>query len=80
MNIIQIIGLISGVVLFILSIYIVYIVNFQGNEGLRKTSSIIDGFIDSGKVIFKIVYGIFFGVGIYFFIDLLIDFFMKIIK
>ena len=58
MNIIQIIGLISGVLLFILSIYIGYIVIFQGNEGIRKASSIIDGFIDSGKVIFKIVYGL----------------------
>ena len=50
MDIIQIIGLISGVLLFILSIYIGYIVIFQGNEGIRKASSIIDGFIDSGKV------------------------------
>ena len=66
MDIIQIIGLISGVLLFILSIYIGYIVIFQGNEGIRKASSIIDGFIDSGKVIFLIVYGILFGVGIYF--------------
>lgn len=80
MDIIQIIGLISGVLLFILSIYIGYIVIFQGNEGIRKASSIIDGFIDSGKVIFLIVYGILFGVGIYFLTNLLIDFFMKIIK
>lgn len=80
MNIVQIIGLISGVLLFILSIYIGYIVIFQGNEGIRKASSIIDGFIDSGKVIFKIAYGILFCVGIYFLTDLLMDFFMKIIK
>ena len=80
MDIIQIIGLISGVLLFILSIYIGYIVIFQGNEVIRKASSIIDGFIDSGKVIFLIVYGILFGVGIYFLTNLLIDFFMKIIK
>ncbi|MDY4252866.1 MULTISPECIES: hypothetical protein [Bacteria] len=80
MNIIQLIGLISGVLLFIFSIYIGYIVIFQGNEGIRKASSIIDGFIDSGKIILKIVYGILFCVGIYFLTGLLIDFFMKVIK
>ena len=80
MNIIQLIGLISGVLLFIFSIYIGYIVIFQGNEGIRKASSIIDGFIESGKIILKIVYGILFCVGIYFLTGLLIDFFMKVIK
>lgn len=80
MNIIQLIGLISGVLLFIFSIYIGYIVILQGNEGIRKASSIIDGFIDSGKIILKIVYGILFCVGIYFLTGLLIDFFMKVIK
>ena len=80
MNIIQLIGLISGVLLFIFSIYIGYIVIFQGNEGIRKASSIIDGFIDSGRIILKIVYGILFCVGIYFLTGLLIDFFMKVIK
>ena len=80
MNIIQLIGLISGVLLFIFSIYIGYIVIFQGNEGIRKASSIIDGFIDSGKIILKIVYGILFCVGIYFLKGLLFDFFMKVIN
>lgn len=80
MDTIQIIGLILGGLLFIFSIYIGYVVIFQRYEGIRKASAIIDGFIDSGKVIFFIVYGILFSIGIYFLINLLMDFFIKVIK
>ncbi len=80
MDTIQIIALILGGLLFIFTIYIGYAVIFQRDEGIRKASAIIDGFIDSGKIIFLIVYGILFGIGIYFLINLLMDFFIKIIK
>lgn len=80
MDTIQIIALILGGLLFIFTIYIGYVVIFQRDEWIRKASAIIDSFIDSGKVNFLIVYGILFGIGIYFLINLLMDFFIKIIK
>lgn len=80
MDTIQIIVLILGGLIFIFTLYIGYAVIFQRDEGIRKASAIIGGFIDSGKVIFLIVYGILFGIGIYFLINLLMDFFIKIIK
>lgn len=52
MNTIQIIALILGGLIFIFTLYIGYAVIFQRDEGIRKASAIIDGFIDSGKVIF----------------------------
>ena len=80
MDTIQIIALILGGLLFIFTIYIGYVVIFQRDEGIRKASAIIDSFIDSGKVNFLIVYGILLGIGLYFLINLLMDFFIKIIK
>ena len=72
----MIIQIIVGIILFTFSIYILYTSIFKGNEGKKKILSIKWILIDSGKFIFKIIYGILFGVGVYYLIDIVI----KIIK
>lgn len=74
MDLLMIIQIIIGIILFTFSIYTVYIANFKGEEVKRKIASIKWGVIDTGNFVFKIIYGILFGVGVYYLIDIIIKF------